>query len=138
MPDPNSPSEWLVLAAQHERSARVLADDKIAAGQALFHAGMGVECALKAYIMHRERLNGWPSREARPELYTHNIRKLREIADLPLDPRSPQASGWHLFLQWDRGQGYDPKTMPRKVARSWVEAAFGNEGLVKWIRQLCR
>lgn len=54
MADPNSPSEWLALAAQHEASARVLAENKIAAGQALFHAGLAVECALKAYIMYSE------------------------------------------------------------------------------------
>jgi hypothetical protein len=97
MADPNSPGEWLALASQHERSARVLAEDKIAAGQALFHAGLAVECALKAYIMQRERLNGWPSKEARPELYVHDLRQLREIADLPpLNPRSPHASSCEL------------------------------------------
>jgi hypothetical protein len=137
MANPNSPNEWFTLAEQHEIAARLLAEDKIAAGQALFHAGMAIECALKAYIMHRERLNGWPSREARPELYVHDLRKLREIAGIPLDALTPQAPHWHLLLQWDRGQAYDPEPMPLKVARSWVDAAFGQGGLVTWIRQLC-
>lgn len=88
--------------------------------------------------MYRERLNGWPSREVRPELYVHDLRKLREIAGIPLDTRNPQASSWHMLLQWDRGQGYDSQVMPRKVARSWVDAAFGAEGLVTWIRQRSR
>jgi hypothetical protein len=136
--DPNSPDEWFQLADHHRRTAQLVAKDKIAAGQACFHAGLAVECALKAYIMHRERLNGWPSREARQDLYIHNLRKLWEIAGLQLDTHSAQAPSWHLFLQWDRGQGYDPKPMPRKVAQSWIEAAFGPNGLVTWIRQLCR
>jgi hypothetical protein len=38
-------------------------------------------------------------------------------------------------LQWDRGQGYDPSPMPRKVARSMIEAAFGDNGVVTWIRK---
>ncbi len=136
--DPNSPDEWFQLAEHHRRTAELVSGDKIAAGQACFHAGLAVECAIKAYIMYRERLNGWPSREARQDLYVHDLRKLWEIADLRRDASAAHAPALHLFLQWDRGQGYDPKPMPRKVARSWIEAAFGPNGLVTWIRQLCR
>ncbi len=57
MADPNNTDEWLSLAAQHEAAAPALADLKVAAGQALFHTGLAVECALKASIMKRERLD---------------------------------------------------------------------------------
>lgn len=135
MADPNTPEEWLGLAEQHRITAFAVIGNKVAAGQAQFHAGLAVECALKALIMRRERLNGWPSRDARQELYTHDLRNLREIAGIVISPRDPQAPAWHLFLQWDRNQGYDPRPMPRKVAKSWIEAAFGPIGIVTWIRQ---
>jgi hypothetical protein len=37
----------MALAEQHEKSARLLATDRIAAGQAYFHVGIAAECALK-------------------------------------------------------------------------------------------
>ncbi len=134
MADPQSLEQWLSLAATHEASAKLLCEHKIAAGQALFHVGSATECALKALIMKRERFNGWPSQKARKDLYTHDLRVLAEIAGIEFNPSGPIAPGWHVVLAWDRNQGYDPKPMPRKVARAWVEAAFGEKGVVTWIR----
>jgi len=48
---------------------------------------------LKAYIMWKGRLNGWPDRDSRPELYTHDLRKLVGIAGIQLstiDPIGPR------------------------------------------------
>ena len=67
--DPQSPSEWLSLARQHEKTARLLAENREVAAQAYSHVGFAAECALKAYIMWRERLNSWPDKGSRPELY---------------------------------------------------------------------
>jgi hypothetical protein len=134
MADPATPEEWLALVAQHERVALAMQNDRRAAAQAYYHAGQGVECALKAYIMRRERLNGWPSRQSRPELYTHDLVALATIARISFTPQSRLAPSWSLVRQWTRDQSYDPKPMPRKVAKSWVEAAFGQEGIVTWLR----
>lgn len=134
LPDPKSIAEWLLLAKHHERVAVQMADDKLAAGQAAFHAGLAVECALKAYIWHRERFNQWPDKAARPDLHHHNLRKLRDVAGIKIKPTDSNAPSWHVMLSWDRSQGYDPKPMPRKVAKSYVEASFGTDGVVTWIR----
>jgi hypothetical protein len=120
--DSQSPSEWLSLARQHEAAARVLADNRLAAAQAYFHVGLATECALKAYIMWRERLNIWPDRVSRPELYIHDLRKLVEIARIELRTRDPVGPSWATVLQW-------------KVAGSMIEAAFGGNGVVTWIRR---
>ena len=48
--DPQSPSEWLLLVRQNEKTARLLAEDREVAAQAYFHVGLATECALKAYI----------------------------------------------------------------------------------------
>lgn len=135
MADPDDVDGWLRLVSSHESAARMLADDRNVAMQGWWHAGLAIECALKAYIMRRERLNGWPSREARPELFTHDLRALRTIAGIKLSHKDLTAAAWHVALQWDRNQGYDPKPMPRRVARSMVSAAFDENGVVTWIRQ---
>ena len=133
--DPQSPSEWLKLAEQHEEAARALARNRLAAAQAYFHVGIAAECALKAYIMWKERLNSWPDRSSRRDLYTHDLRKLVQIAEIERSSRDPVGPSWAVVLQWDREQGYDPAPMPRKVAHSMVEAAFGEKGVVTWIRK---
>jgi hypothetical protein len=138
MNNPDSVEGWLSLVRQHEGAAKLLARDKNVASQGYFHAGLAVECALKAYIMRRERLNAWPSKEARADLWTHDLRALREIAQIPLAVAASLAPAWHVVLQWDRNQGYDPARMPRKVAQALVEAAFGQDGVVTWIRQSLR
>jgi hypothetical protein len=102
--------------------------------QTYFNSGLAVECALKAYIMRIERLNSWPSRASRPDLYTHDLRKLVQIAGIPVTPSNPIAAAWNLVMQWDRNQGYDPSPMPRRVALGWFEAAFGTDGAVTWLR----
>jgi hypothetical protein len=133
--DPQSPSEWLSLGRQHETTARLLAENREVAAQAYFHVGFAAECALKAYIMWSERLNIWPDRDSRPELYTHDLRKLVALARIELRTTDPIGPSWKTVLDWDRSQGYDPKPMPRKVAGAMVEAAFGEKGVVTWIRR---
>jgi hypothetical protein len=132
--DPNNVEEWLNLVSRHEVTAKLTAKDKIAAASAHFHVGLAVEAALKAYIMKTERLNSWPSRETRPELYTHDLRNLVRFAKLNIRPQDKIAPAWALLKDWDRNQGYDPKPMPLKVAQGWVEAAFGQDGFVTWLR----
>ena len=134
MAGPQTIAQWLKLAATHEQAAKTLCEDKVAASHALFHVGSAMECALKAMIMQRERFNSWPSRSSRPDLYTHDLRDLVQLAGVILSASAPEAASWKVVLDWDRNQSYDPKTMPRKVARAWVEAAFGEKGAATWIR----
>lgn len=85
--------------------------------------------------MWKERLNRWPDIDSRKELYTHDLTKLIRIAGIALKTSDPIAPSWAVVLQWDRGQAYDPIPMPRRVARSMVDAAFGEKGVVTWIRK---
>lgn len=134
MADPASPEEWLRLSAQHEQMATFALTQRDMGNQAHFNAGLAIECALKAYLMRAERLNGWPSRASRPDLYTHDLRKLMMLAGLHIDASHPIAAAWILTQNWDRNQGYDPRPMPDRVAKSWFAAAFGPEGVVTWLR----
>ena len=107
-------------------------ESKTAAQQGVWHAGMGVEAALKGYIMSVRRLNRWP--DAPSPLRTHNIRILVREAAIVLSAAHPVAPAWRVMLAWDRDQGYDPRPMPRKVAKSYFDAAFGSAGVVPWLK----
>lgn len=135
MADPNSVDEWLAVVKQHEATAVTMCENRVAARMGYDHAALAVECALKAYIWHLERFNQRPSKDERPDLYSHNLRLLKDTAKITIKPTDATAPSWFVVLQWDRGQYYDPKPMPRSVARSMVEAAFGAKGVVTWIRQ---
>ena len=123
-----------MLVRRHERTAYTMSKDKVAAAEGCFHAGLAVECALKASIMRKERLRGWPSKEARPDLHIHDLRRLMEIAGLRPVARDPTAPSWAVVLQWRRNDGCDPNAMPRRFAQGMVDAAFGGRGVVTWIR----
>jgi hypothetical protein len=129
-------AEWLTLARQHELSAQRLGINRETRQQAILHAGFSIECLLKATIMKVERFNTWPSQSARGDLYTHDLRRLVEIAGITLTPDSQSAAEWSIVLQWDRRQGYDPNTMKRRVVRSYLEAAFGPTGVAKCLKIL--
>lgn len=100
-------------------------------------AGFAVEFALKALIIKRERLNAWPSKDRRPELYTHNLRDLFQAAgiDLQAVPK-PLRGSLRTVLDWNRAHEYTSGKMSRANARSMVAAALGPEGVVAWLNAL--
>lgn len=131
---PNSVEDWLALAAREEAAAHQLVNDKNLAAMAWTHAGSAVECALKAAIMAHTGMNRWPERTERPDLYDHDLQKLASLAGITISPRDQVAASWVVVLRWRRGQTYNPKRMPRRVARDMLGAAFGSTGIVPWIR----
>jgi HEPN domain-containing protein len=100
-------------------------------------SGSAVEFALKACIMRRERLNSWPTREHRSDLYHHNLRRLFEQAGIDLGnaPKNVRVS-LRVVLDWDRYHDYQAGRMPRKQAKEMYESAFGANGVIEWLRQI--
>lgn len=121
-------------------AAYLVVDDRTACGEAWMCAGYAVEFALKAYIMRRERLNGWPDKDSRPELYTHEIRKLFILAGLDLKTAPLALRGAvRMVLDWNRSHEYVGGRTSRAYARGMVEAAFGSNkagGVVGWLKTL--
>lgn len=131
---PDSADEWLILAERHEAGARQLLE----AGStdlAWFNAGLSVECMLKAAIMRKDGLNRWPERPSRPDLWTHDLTRLAKAAgiNLPGLITDPISAAFLVVLLWRRGEGYNPKTMPLRVASDMVLAATGKDGVNQWI-----
>lgn len=134
MSEPQTYDEWWELVKQHQRAAELLVCDKNAANQGYFHVGLAVEAALKAYIFRKERFNRWPDKSSQPDLYTHNLWKLFKRSGIIIDRQSKLAPSWQVVLQWERLQGYDHEKMPRRVAQSFYDAAFGEFGVIEWLR----
>lgn len=129
-------SLWALVKSK-EAVAQSFVDDRANCREAWIAAGFAVELALKAVIIRQRRYNQWPSREAAPELHTHSLRMLVRHAgiDLTAIPLSVRAS-LRTTLDWTRGHDYMYARMSRAQARSMVDAAFGEGGVVQWLKTL--
>src|SRR5262245_53246827 len=104
-------------------------------------AGFSVECALKAAIMSKERMNRWPDRQTAPDLWTHDLRDLFKrlgIDPMGIDPKSAIAPSLKMVLDWRREHGYSVGKVPNKMSRDMCNAAFGSNGVVEWLAGLYR
>lgn len=104
--------------------------------EAWMASGFAVEFALKAYIMRVRRLNAWPDRSENPDLYVHNLRRLVAhaglvLSELPLEMQMP----FRVVLDWERNHDYNARYMAPEVANDIVEAAFGDGGVIAWLRR---
>lgn len=86
--------------------------------------------------MKRDRLNRWPTRAERPELYVHSLTDLAEflgITPSTLGTTDPSAPHWKVAFDWERGHAYAVEKVPMTVAKGMYDAAFGPSGVVEWL-----
>lgn len=132
-----TPDRWRALAEGKRVVALKMVEDRSHCHEAWHAAGLAVEFALKGYIMRRERMNRWPDREDRGELYTHDLPALFRIAGIdPAGMIGPIRARLRVVLQWRREYEYVGRTMERRAARSMIDAAFGSGGVVQWLNDL--
>ena len=132
--EPLSRADFLRRVASKRAVALSMVDDAEHCFEAWLASGYAVEFALKALIMSYERLNAWPSRVSRPELYTHDLQGLFIRSGLAFAQVTGSLRGsLRTVLDWDRGHEYKTIAMPPKVARGMVDAAFGEDGVVPWL-----
>lgn len=130
----NSVEEWLRLVEHARRQAEFCLQFPEMASAAWSHCGFACECVLKAAIMDKERFNSWPSRDARRDLYSHNLLDLAKILGWKPTPQDAVGPAWGVVVNWRREHMYTPD-MSLIVAQDLYEATFGQEGVVTWIRQ---
>ena len=135
MSDPSTVEAWMSLTSSYERVAQKFVDDRKDAAQSYLNSGLACEMALKGLIFSLERPNDWEA--CARSMRTHDLRELAERAGL-LKIRSPLTPSLMVVTSWGVSQRYDPKPMPRKVARQMFEASFGENGVVTWIREQLR
>jgi HEPN domain-containing protein len=133
-PAPFTSGDFLQMVESKRDVAAAMVESRLHCFEAWHASGQAVEFALKALIIRRERLNGWPSKESRPELYTHDLRRLFTLAgvDLKTAP-APLRASLKMVLDWDRAHEYSAHRTSRAEARSMNKAAFGKGGVVEWL-----
>jgi HEPN domain-containing protein len=132
-----SPEEWRARAADKERAAKAVADDKRHCREAIVLAGSAVEFALKGLIMKRERFNSWPDRGQRPDLHVHSLEALFDLAHLQHSGLSSALrANLRVAFSWSRWIDYEGGRVPRRLARDMMEASFGEDGVVPWLNSL--
>ena len=128
--------DWMALARVHKLSASALMKMPETRGAAWGHCGFGVECVLKATIMRVSQQSVWWTRNERPDLYVHDLKKLAGFAGLSpqtIGTTDPLAPAWHTVFAWRREQSYNPMPMPAPVLKGLYDASFGQGGVVKWL-----
>jgi HEPN domain-containing protein len=129
--------DWATMALEERSVAEVLALEG-RWKQAFSHAGFAVECALKYAIMKIERLNEWPPRQARRELYSHDLSRLLEIAGLrdhlldEVDLQSRIGLAWLVAKDWSIETRYDPLPFPPPRGKDMLDA-ITKSGLLEWL-----
>jgi hypothetical protein len=117
--------------------AEATVENRLACREAWMAAGFAVEFALKALIIKRERLNAWPSKDSRPEMYTHDLRSLFSLAQVDLaDAPATLRGALRTVLDWNRGHEYTSGQMSRANARSMKKAVFDEEGVLAWLLKI--
>lgn len=132
---PLTADAFLRMVESKRAVAIAMVENRLACREAWLASGFAVEFALKALVIKRERLNAWPTKDSRPDLYTHDLRGLFHAAgiDFATVPKSLRGS-LRTVLDWNRGHEYSSGRMSRANARSMVTAAFDPQGVVAWLR----
>lgn len=131
---PENVDGWCRVATRYQGAARTLLAMKHPA-EAWNSSGFAVECALKAAVMVHQRFNRFPSRDLRPDLYTHDLKILAREAGIDFRElvRDPIAAHFQTVLLWSRSEGYNPTTMPMRVAEDMVSSVCGPSGVIQWL-----
>ncbi len=132
-----SRDEWFAAARRKGELARLVHDRKEIAFEAVDACGWACEFALKGVIMRRNGFNRWPTRAERPELYTHDLWKLAELAGIERASVPSHLRGRvKLAFSWNVEHRYLDRKTPRRVAKDVVDSVFGEDGVLEWLKTL--
>lgn len=134
--DPESPDEWLRLAARELEDARIMLVGGGSPEAVYQHAGQSIENLLKALIWKRERWNMWPDSKREPDLYRHNLNKMLRRAGLAeeLEQNKDVAIAWRVVREWKQQPRYAANSMPRKIALDMIRCVrHPDYGVYHWL-----
>ena len=121
------------------KEAKALLDLRLYDG-AYYLAGYAVECALKACIAKTTRRFEFPELEKVKRSYTHNLRRLVQVAGIE-DDRAARAKvdpefemSWDKVAAWSEHDRY--RRYPAESARELLNAiSHPQHGVIQWIKQ---
>ena len=128
--------DWIKQSKEALKAARVLSNVNYH-NKSFVEAGLSVECALKCAVMRATGMNGWPARNVRPDLYTHDLSELARAAGLEakllneVENVTSLGVAWMVVKDWKIGTRYSKRSFPKARARQMMKAA---EEVTKWLQ----
>lgn len=121
------------------REARTLLQGGFAAG-AYYLAGYAVECAVKACIARRTVRFEFANRDRVNASYTHDLRKLVQVAGLQADldawiqANETFGDNWGLVKDWTEQSRYHHSTTLARARDLYRAIAGQPDGVMRWLR----
>jgi HEPN domain-containing protein len=110
-------------------------------GNAYYLTGYAVELLFKAVLSSRFRTDTIPSRELVREIFTHDLTKLLNLADLrqdlaDLQDADPQFRGrWEVVLRWKESSRYESRDT--NEAAELLDAIDDSQhGVLRWLKTM--
>lgn len=111
------------------------------AGNAYYLAGYAIELLLKAVLATRFRANTIPSKELVRDIFTHDLSRLLNLADLRRNLAERQdedpefRARWEIVLTWTEASRYE--TVDEKRATELIEAIDEpRHGVLQWLKTI--
>lgn len=134
--DPFTAEDWIKKAKENLKAARVLSNVGLQS-KAFMEAGMAVECALKYAVMRAGGMNSWPARDARRDLYTHDLPELALAAGLEpkllkdVEEVTSLGLAWMVVKDWKVEIRYTNRSFPKVRSREMIKAA---QEVTQWLQ----
>lgn len=126
------------MALTRLREAEVLLAARQYSG-AYYLAGYAVECALKACIAKKVKRYDFPDRRLALDAYTHDLKRLVEVAEIGVDIAGQRASDavfdvkWKTVVRWSEQSRYEK--CGRRQAETLIHAiADDQHGVLPWLQ----
>ena len=133
-------NDLIALSRLRSREARILLE----AGEfpGAYHlAGYAVECALKACIAPRFRRHDIPDRRLVNDVYTHDMEKLLDLAELrstflrDAAARPRLRASWNTVKDWTEASRYDIDITEQETRELYVACTARWDGILGWVRR---
>jgi HEPN domain-containing protein len=107
---------------------------------AYYLMGYAVECALKACVAKQTRRYDFPDKKLANDVYTHDLEKLLQVAELTRVFEADRRASlelelsWAIVKDWSEGARYETG-ITGSQARDLYSACTGRNGVLPWVRK---
>jgi len=136
--NPLTADEWDAKSKEHLQEAKFLQSRRRYLS-VYANVGFAIECALKAAIMRKHRLNGWPADFRQRGWGTHDLNKLLKYAGLAdemrqeVDAATKVGAAWLTVKDWDNQARYG-RLEDYSTGRDMLKAANNPIwGVLSWL-----
>jgi HEPN domain-containing protein len=132
--------EFRALSRLRLREARLLLRAGAFEG-AYYLLGYAVECAIKACIAKRFSRHEVPERKVVNDFYTHDLRRLLELAkreesfELQIATVPELGRSWETVMEWKETARYNPIVSREKTFELFRACVSREHGILTWLRQ---